>query len=297
VIDSENIQEADFSFLCEAWIRDAIQSFVFSEDRIAELADLTIDGIKQHAELLCKQWYLRFKKHNQTRIKDSQKHSHWCLQWARDLFPRGAIAMVCAGHVVHPEVLECANASTCLLENALATSTFIKIDEDSDLQGSYLYFCLLLYIWIRSGKATGQPSSSRNTQHKRNSMLKDASAIDSKFSRCYPDEQANFSNATRRGYFNKLQQYSAISFRRSETDALCSTEGEGLFSWPSDMMKALKKVNFRGLAADDIHGRQLEMIGYFFELVYDLSLSPEHNVSESPGFETPLGIFGGQKHS
>ena len=30
------------------------------------------------------------------------------------------------------------------------------------------------------------------------------------------------------------------------------------------------------------------------ELVYDLALAPGDNVSQSPGFETPLGIFGGQ---
>ena len=28
--------------------------------------------------------------------------------------------------------------------------------------------------------------------------------------------------------------------------------------------------------------------------VYDLALAPGDNVSQSPGFETPLGIFGGQ---
>jgi hypothetical protein len=30
-----------------------------------------------------------------------------------------------------------------------------------------------------------------------------------------------------------------------------------------------------------------------FEFGYDLALSPENNVSRSPGFESILGIFGG----
>jgi hypothetical protein len=37
------------------------------------------------------------------------------------------------------------------------------------------------------------------------------------------------------------------------------------------------------------------MVAYLCELAYDIALSPDHNVSESPGFETPLGIFGGGK--
>ena len=36
-----------------------------------------------------------------------------------------------------------------------------------------------------------------------------------------------------------------------------------------------------------------EVIAYLFEFGYDLALSPENNVSCSPGFESTLGIFGG----
>ncbi len=38
-----------------------------------------------------------------------------------------------------------------------------------------------------------------------------------------------------------------------------------------------------------------EVIAYLFELGYDLALSPENNFSQSPGFETIFGIFGGQE--
>jgi hypothetical protein len=37
-----------------------------------------------------------------------------------------------------------------------------------------------------------------------------------------------------------------------------------------------------------------DMCAYQFELGYDLSLSPSCNVSESPGFESILGIYGGR---
>jgi hypothetical protein len=39
--------------------------------------------------------------------------------------------------------------------------------------------------------------------------------------------------------------------------------------------------------------KQLHMVGYLCELVYNLALAPGENVSQSPGFETPLGVFGG----
>jgi hypothetical protein len=36
-----------------------------------------------------------------------------------------------------------------------------------------------------------------------------------------------------------------------------------------------------------------EIVAYLFEFGYDLALSPENDVSRSPGFELILGIFGG----
>ena len=36
-----------------------------------------------------------------------------------------------------------------------------------------------------------------------------------------------------------------------------------------------------------------EVIAYLFEFGYNLALSPENNVSRSPGFELILGIFRG----
>ena len=59
-------------------------------------------------------------------------------------------------------------------------------------------------------------------------------------------------------------------------------------------MGALERVaaiNFPGSLT--LAEKQLHMAGYLFELVYDLVISPRDNVSRSPGFETPLGIFGG----
>jgi hypothetical protein len=37
-----------------------------------------------------------------------------------------------------------------------------------------------------------------------------------------------------------------------------------------------------------------DMCAYQFEMGYDLAISPRCNVSESPGFESVLGIYSGQ---
>ena len=37
--------------------------------------------------------------------------------------------------------------------------------------------------------------------------------------------------------------------------------------------------------------KQLVVVGYFFEMCYDICLSPGRNVSNNPGFETILGVF------
>jgi hypothetical protein len=56
-------------------------------------------------------------------------------------------------------------------------------------------------------------------------------------------------------------------------------------------LKEIGQVDFRGDTT--LQDKQYKMIGYAFEKAYDLSISPAHNVSRNPGFETPLGVFGG----
>jgi hypothetical protein len=95
------------------------------------------------------------------------------------------------------------------------------------------------------------------------------------------------------GYFEDLQQqYCGLGFSRSENiEALHQTDGSGIFVWSKEMLERIGAVNFAN--AKDLKAKQLHMTGYLGELVYDLVLAPGDNVSQLPGFETPLGIFGG----
>ena len=105
--------------------------------------------------------------------------------------------------------------------------------------------------------------------------------------------------------------------------ALCEPNAaKGLLFWPKEVLQYVDRIKFAGCSTSVLWSRvvcvllcqnwltrvsihvlycishrlqdkQLHMVGYLFELFYDLMIAPRHNVSQSPGFETPLGVFGG----
>jgi hypothetical protein len=76
---------------------------------------------------------------------------------------------------------------------------------------------------------------------------------------------------------------------RTAVSVLCS---KGLLFWPEDVLGRLRTTGcFRGCST--LEEKQLHMVGYLFELAYNLMIAPQDNVSRSPGFESCLGIFGG----
>ncbi len=69
-----------------------------------------------------------------------------------------------------------------------------------------------------------------------------------------------------------------------------STQGcDGIFLWSDVMLHRIGEIKFLG--AKVLADKQLHMVGYMIELCYDLALSSDHNISESAGFETPLGFW------
>jgi hypothetical protein len=64
--------------------------------------------------------------------------------------------------------------------------------------------------------------------------------------------------------------------------ALCSADDKkGLLYWSATAMSKVTK------------DKQLHMVGFLFEMLYDLMIAPNANVSQSPGFESFLHIYGG----
>jgi hypothetical protein len=95
-------------------------------------------------------------------------------------------------------------------------------------------------------------------------------------------------------YFQGLKQYMGLGVDPSKKKVLCCSDTVGdaatLFVWTKTDLKDINNVQFCG--CNSLEEKQYKMIAYAFEKAYDLAISPVLNVSQNPGFETPLGVFG-----
>ena len=118
-----------------------------------------------------------------------------------------------------------------------------------------------------------------------------ASLVDGEcFYTLYPSRSNVNQLPNRRGYFEDLTQYCGFSFHRTKdieglTDRNTDTS---LFDWDV-YIEYLDRSNVGGLRT--MTEKQLTVVGYFFEVCYDLCLSPSFNVSNNPGFESIIGVF------
>ena len=154
------------------------------------------------------------------------------------------------------------------------------------------------HAWIRSGKVDGCSFEARFKEHKKGSCLTTSESLESNFYTKYPSSSVGEENKRRNdGEFEQLKLYCGLGFDPSHEyhKALYLTSAEhAVFDWSNIAIKKIMQVNFSS-GSKGLFAKQLTMVAYLCELAYDLSLSKEYNVSESPGFETPLGIFGKQK--
>mmetsp|Transcript_4907 Transcript_4907/g.10382 ORF Transcript_4907/g.10382 Transcript_4907/m.10382 type:complete len:96 (-) Transcript_4907:14-301(-) len=77
--------------------------------------------------------------------------------------------------------------------------------------------------------------------------------------------------------------YCGMGFDRSDDlSAFCPKEADSaaVFVWSKDTIKELNK------RTRPLKEKQLDMVAYLWELVYDLLLGNTNNVSDSPGFES-----------
>jgi hypothetical protein len=159
-------------------------------------------------------------------------------------------------------------------------------------EGCYLYYDSKFHEFIRSGKVVNRSFETRHKEHRKSAELIGAGDRRSKFYNSYPTKgSAHGSNLTnqRRGYFDNLRLYCGLGFNRLTPGhrELFAKEA-GVLSWDEKTLRRLENAKVGG----DTHitKKQLHMVGYLFELCYDLAIPPENNVSESPGFEA-LGFF------
>ena len=234
----------------------------------------------------------RLERHIKTKILDTTKHNHPALLFVRANLNRYAALLHFYKQARQSPVM---NHNSCLLQQPWRSGFLPALDDE--LEGSYLHYSNEEGAWVRTGKAVGSDMSSpingivfRNKMgHSKKAAT--ASLVDGEcFYTMYPARSNSNQLPNRMGYFDDLTQYCGFSFKRSgNVEALVSTvDGECLFDW-SLYIKKLETANIRGCKS--LREKQLVVVGYFFELCYDICLSPRHNVSNNPGFESILGVF------
>ena len=130
-------------------------------------------------------------------------------------------------------------------------------------------------------------------EHKKGAGTSSSSAR-SKLYSAYPTkaarEEADRARTTvagvRKGVYEDLVPVVAFGYRQDDAAAVLD-----LFYWGEGLERAASGVNFRG--AETVLEKKLHCVGYLAELAYGLLLAPRDDVSTNPGFETCLGIFGG----
>ena len=280
-------------------------SFYLSNTTFQEIAIKCIRGalrmeaneleeeIVEHADKIGRMLRKRLGKHIRTKIADSTKHNHPALLFVQANLNRFA-ALLCF-FKQNRRCNRVLNSKSCLLEHP-SRGGFLPAT-DVTLEGSYLHYSNEELQWIRSGKAVGSDSSSpinglvyRNEQgHMKKAMV--STLLDGEcFYTLYPSRLNTSQLPNKIGHFEDLTQYCGFSFRReNDLEGLTSTdEGKCMFDW-SVYINHLDRSKLGGLKT--LREKQLTVIGYFFELCYDICLSPSQNVSNNPGFESIIGVF------
>jgi len=268
------------------------------------------DALCKKADLLLSLLHTRLAWHTRNRVLLSNQE-HWCLEWARRNFAVVAAYMVLLNHIKRD--ISRIRETKCLLappnsitatpasETPIPPSTAAPLtrgysaaanflfctNSEARRQGCYLHFNVNGGEWIRSGKVTGpnRDFEVRNVEHERRAKS-DRNDDDSDFYDRYPhstSKRADDDGAD--GLFEDLVQYVGASFDpTNEVMAICQKDyGDGgIFFYTEEERELVRNVNFRGRTKDEGF---MEMVGYLFELGYDVALDRRANVSLSPGFE------------
>jgi len=212
--------------------------------------------------------FTRIDGHILSRLKYHKYLDFWCFRWARVQFSRVALISSMAGHV--KKDLQVMNEMDCLL--TCIWSTFNVVEKESILEGSYLVFDAVHGRIRRSGKASPVTIATRWSEK----YLQSAKISNEGWYGQFPHkDNPNIRTKQRKGFFHQLQVFVALAFDRTSTSHLVDTSNLGVFEWDDVTMDHIKKWKVHGTVLD----KQLIMVSYLFELVYDMMISPADNVS------------------
>jgi hypothetical protein len=277
------------SFVAGVEFIDMVRN-TFDPNKLHLRQDIDLSTLKAELDVLCQNMAYRLFCHIHQKVPEG-KRKHWVFGFVKENLRRALCAMIIMGHINMKRVFM-NNNKTCVLKNiGQDQGSFVPTDNLAEFEGCYLYYDTSGGSFVRSGKVNGETRTfvKRHVEHLKAAKTKE---LASKFYKAYPSTTAPEPELQlQRGDFEDLKQYCGLGFSRKQNiEALHRTDGSGIFVWSKEMLELIGKVNFAN--ANDLKAKQLHMVGYLCELVYDLVLTPDDNVSQSPGFETPLGIFG-----
>ena len=271
---SDLIRDASYRGLVEVAIIGCEEPSALGIDRQAELADAVTALLDQRLDM-----------HILKRVEEKNR-GNFSIGFTRWLIPHVAAMAVMYGHV--KEDMSCISFGDAMLKPQ--TSCFVRIDGTEGVgvgEGCYLYYDMLNGVWIRSGKVCGKNRYFlvRHGEHEENSKEPGSNAFYLR-NPSYGIDEVKYSQGLKKCSFENLVQFVGLGFMRSNqaaTDAICDTSENGLFHWSAQVLKGMQPKGFYG--SEGLKEKQLHMVSYLFELVYDLMLSDKDNISESPGFE------------
>ena len=244
------------------------------------------EAVLVKADLLHRILLTRLARHINDRVQAQEKRNHWCLKWAAENMAQMAAIMV---------LFDCVKDDLqllCEMKTLLKPQTqYIFSNTEGDKQGAYLYFDINDNAWIRSGETTNT-FRERHQQHRTGAASNHPSL---NFYRNYPTKSNPSAIKNPRGYFDNLQQYTALGFDATKATVVdrltADLDTGGIFSYNCDTKESLNRAKGRGNMS--IQKKQILLVAYLAELAFDISIAAADNISKNPGFESFIGIYGG----
>ncbi len=269
----------------ERWVR-----FVILLPNLENLNVLMMISEQQKikADHLIKILQDRFQQHLIHRIKDKCKRTHWSMHFAYSNLAVSAACMVLSNHT--GDELRCLQESDSLLSPT--PYNFYQCARFPKREGAYLYYDGNKGCFVCSGKVTCWGFTVRGKEHFGKSKKVKSSTH---FYDLFPWSTCpRAHNRVTKGTFEALQQVIGAGWDPTSNAAKMLDR-----SWTNGGILIVNKKETKQIkssmekAVTNMQKFQ-DMCAYQFELGYNLALSPSCNVSESPGFESVLGIYGGR---
>lgn len=300
-IRSETIPlpELDLTMDLVVRIREAFDPYNASPATVQGMPAIDLSKLEEQVDALDNNLRVRLFQHIVKNVDDEVMRQNYAWDFAQANIRRVATAMIVMGHIKPKDELETAigNADQSLLIED-RRSSFVLLDPKlaEKLQGCYLMRFDELGFF-RSGKVACRPFKHRFREHQECAMWRELhpplvrqqgalerpslyDSFPSKLARCSP-------NAI--GYFEQIEFYSGLSFAVDDPhESLCATGEGGIFIWEPSI---LEQIVLDKKLPGSLRENQLHFVAYLCELAYNLALSSRTNMSTSPGFEWPLGIF------